>query len=380
MLSTSEGFRVLDAVGRRLTGIAFEGPKPGHVVRHADRTVLFTDGTGQVTSFDPHDLAKGRPATSTYTSASPHHGVAVEPEDGRPVSTLGTEEKRTGLIVLDGDRKEITRNEQCPGVHGEATAKDEVVAVGCEDGVLVHKDGRITKAKSPTAYGRIGNRAGSDLSPVVLGDFKKDEDAELERPRQASLINTTTGRTNLLDLGTGYTFRSLARGPHGEGLVLGTDGRIHVIDPEAGRVTGTIPVIGAWQEPLNWQRPYPALFVRDRTAYVTAPATGQVVEVRHEEHVLLAGDQAVDGGEPAGDTDGGTDRLRVGGQVVLAGMQVAGVGGEQRGKDLHGGGPAGAVGTEQCEDGSGRDVRVDAVEDALLTVRPAQTHGGDRGR
>ncbi|MFB7032369.1 zinc metallochaperone AztD, partial [Streptomyces sp. NPDC056295] len=273
IVSTSEGFRVMDAVDQRLTDIEFKGPKPGHVVRHADRTVLFTDGTGRITSFDPHDLAGGEPATTTYTSAAPHHGVAVELKNGRLVSTLGTEEKRTGLIVLDKDRTEITRNEHCPGVHGEATAKDEVVVVGCEDGVLVYKNGAFTKVKSPTAYGRIGNQAGSDLSPIVLGDFKKDKDAELERPRQVSLIDTTTGKMNLVDLGTSYTFRSLARGPHGEGLVLGTDGRIHVIDPEAGKVTRTIPVIGTWQEPLDWQQPRPALFVRDHTAYVTDPAT-----------------------------------------------------------------------------------------------------------
>ncbi|MFD5107694.1 zinc metallochaperone AztD [Streptomyces cinereoruber] len=288
MLSTADGFRVLDAVGRRLTDIEFKGPKPGHVVRHADRTVLFTDGTGQVTSFDPHDLAGGRPATTTYTSASPHHGVAVELKNGRLVSTLGTEEKRTGLVVLDKDRKEIARNEQCPGVHGEATAKGEVVVVGCEDGVLVYRNGAFTKIKSPTAYGRIGNQAGSDLSPIVLGDFKKDKDAELERPQQISLINTTTGKMNLVDLGTSYTFRSLARGPHAEGLVLGTDGRIHVIDPEAGKVTRTIPVIGAWQEPLDWQQPRPALFVRDHTAYVTDPATKKIHAVDVETGKALA--------------------------------------------------------------------------------------------
>ncbi|MFD7089303.1 zinc metallochaperone AztD [Streptomyces sp. NPDC059896] len=276
MLSTAEGFRVMDAVNQRLTDIEFKGPKPGHVVRHADKTVLFSDGTGQVTVFDPHDLAKGRPATTTYTSAAPHHGVAIELENGQLVSTLGTEEKRTGIVVLDKDRKEVTRNEGCAGVHGEATAKDEAVVVGCEDGVLIYRNGAITKVKSPTAYGRIGNQAGSDRSPVVLGDFKKDKDAELERPQQVSLINTTTGKLRLLDLGTSYTFRSLARGPHGEGLVLGTDGRIHVIDPEAAKVTRTIPVTGAWQEPLDWQQPRPALFVREHTAYVTDPATRKI--------------------------------------------------------------------------------------------------------
>ncbi|WP_329025395.1 zinc metallochaperone AztD [Streptomyces sp. NBC_00690] len=288
MVSTSEGFRVMDAVNQQLTDIEFKGPKPGHVVRHAGRTVLFTDGTGEVTVFDPADLAQGKPSTTTYTSAAPHHGVAVELKNGQLVTTLGTEEKRTGIVVLDKDRKEITRNEECAGVHGEATAKDEAVVVGCEDGVLIYRNGVITKVKSPTTYGRIGNQSGSDQSPIVLGDFKKDKDAELERPQQVSLINTTTGKMNLVDLGTSYTFRSLARGPHGEGLVLGTDGKIHVIDPEAGEVTRTIPVIGAWQEPLEWQQPRPALFVREHTAYVTDPATKKIHAVDIETGKELA--------------------------------------------------------------------------------------------
>lgn len=277
IVSTGDGFRVLDAAGQRFTGVEFKGAKPGHVVRHADKTVLFADGTGEVTIFASKDLAKGTPATTTYTSAEPHHGVAIELADGQLVTTLGTEEKRTGILVLDKDhKKEITRSEECPGVHGEATAQGETVVVGCENGVLIYQDGAITKVKSPTAYGRIGNQAGSDASPIVLGDYKKDKDAELERPQQVSLIDTETGKLRLVDLGTSYTFRSLARGPHGEALVLGTDGKIHVIDPVAGKVTRTIPVTGSWQEPMEWQQPRPALFVRDHTAYVTDPATKKI--------------------------------------------------------------------------------------------------------
>ncbi|WP_237706547.1 hypothetical protein [Kribbella flavida] len=110
----------------------------------------------------------------------------------------------------------------------------------------------------------------------MLGDYKKDADAELERPEQISLIDTETGKLQLVGLGTSYTFRSLGRGPQGEALVLGTDGKIHVIDPEAAKVTRTIPVIGKWQEPLEWQQARPALFVRDSTAYVSDPATKTV--------------------------------------------------------------------------------------------------------
>ena len=279
MVSTSKGFRVLDTARQKLTETEFKGAEPGHVVQHAGKTMLFTDGTGKVTIFDPAELDKPEPKVDTYTSASPHHGVAVELENGELVTTLGTAKKRKGILVLDDKRKEITRNEKCPEVHGEATAKDEAVVIGCEDGVLLYKDGKITKIDSPTEYGRIGNQKGSEKSHIVLGDYKQDREAELERPEKVSLINTKTGKLSLVDLGTSYSFRSLARGPKGEALVLGTDGKIHVIDPEAGKVSKSLPVVDKWREPLDWQQARPEIFVRDETAFVTDPERKKVYAV-----------------------------------------------------------------------------------------------------
>lgn len=276
MVSTSTGFQALNAVRAQLTDVQFPAPKPGHVVRNAGRTVLFSDGTGEVTSFDTAELAGGEPATDKHTAAEAHHGVAVELSNGQMVLSLGNEEDRTGIAVLDEHRHEITRNEDCPGVHGEAVAQGEAVVIGCENGALVYRDGAITKITSPTPYGRIGNQAGSEHSPVVLGDYKQDEHAELERPQQVALVNTADSSLKLVDLGTSYTFRSLGRGPAGEALVLGTDGQLHVIDPIQARVVRSIPVVGQWEEPLEWQQPRPALFVRGGTAYVTDPAKREI--------------------------------------------------------------------------------------------------------
>ncbi|MFE3598827.1 zinc metallochaperone AztD [Streptomyces sp. NPDC059142] len=272
IVSTDSGFRVLNAAGQSFTGVEYRGAKPGHVVRHAGRTALFTDGTGEVNVFDPAGLGGGeKPEGRTYTSAEAHHGVAVELKNGELLTTLGTEEKRTGALVLDRNNKEIKRAENCPGVHGEAAARNEAVAVGCEDGVLIYRDGEFTKVDAPDPYGRIGNQAGSDASTVVLGDYKTDQEAELERPTRISLIDTATAKLRLVDLGTSYSFRSLARGPEGEALVLGTDGAIHVIDPASGAIDKKIPAVGAWQEPLDWQQARPTLFVRGGTAYVSEP-------------------------------------------------------------------------------------------------------------
>ncbi|MCQ4198581.1 hypothetical protein M4J06_002700 [Streptomyces coelicoflavus] len=277
VVSTDSGFRVFDAARQTFTNAEFKGAKPGHVVRNAGRTALFTDGTGEVNVFDPADLGDGaEPQTRTYTSAEPHHGVAIELADGALVTTLGTEEKRTGALVLDKNDKEIARAENCPGVHGEAAAEGEVVGLGCEDGVLLYKDGRFTKVDAPDEYARTGNQAGSDASPILLGDYKTDPEAELERPTRIALIDTRTARMKLVDLGTSYSFRSLARGPHGEALVLGTNGVLHVVDPETGKVEKKIDAVGDWTEPLDWQRPRPTLFVRDHTAYVSEPGKRQL--------------------------------------------------------------------------------------------------------
>lgn len=287
IISTAEGFEVLDtgvwsdgdthyAQEPTLTGITFPTSKPGHVVRHDGKTVLFSDGTGEVTVFESADLAEGQPETETYQSEEAHHGVAVELSNGELVLTLGNEEERPGIVVFDENGEEIARNEDCPGVHGEATAAEEAVVIGCETGVLIYSDGEITKLDSPTEYGRIGNQAGSEESVITLGDYKQDPDAELERPEQISLINTETQELTLVDLEASYSFRSLARGPHGEALVLGTDGALHVIDPEAATVSNSIPVIDPWEEPIEWQQPRPTIFVNDHTAFITDPATNTI--------------------------------------------------------------------------------------------------------
>ncbi|HJV97931.1 MAG TPA: zinc metallochaperone AztD [Arthrobacter sp.] len=301
LVATGDSFRILDAgvwteehgdhghsysAPPQLTDRAFAASKSGHVVRHAGRTALFSDGSGRVEVFDPTELAgaleTGLPRTSNYTAPEAHHGVAVELGDGRLLVTLGDEESRNGLALLsapagpDGERRELLRKEECPGVHGEAVAGEETVVVGCEDGMLVYKDGSITKVASPDPYGRMGNQAGSPASPVILGDYKVDKGAGLERPTRISLVNTDTGQLQLVDLGASYSFRSLGRGPAGEALVLGTDGSLRVIDPVTGNLTGSIPVVSAWEEPEVWQDPRPTLFVQGSMAYVTEPAASKI--------------------------------------------------------------------------------------------------------
>jgi len=291
LVSTSLGWNVLDLgswgdehgdhahhyIGGEpgLTGALIEAAEPGHAVAHDGITTLFDDGTGTITVFDPEDLDEGQPETTTAAADEPHHGVAVRLGDRNMLMTVGDEESRSGVRVVGPSGAVLAETDECPGVHGEAFAEDAAV-FGCEDGVVV-VDGRdITKVSSPDAYGRIGNQAGSEVSPVLLGDYNTDPDAELYRPTRVSLIDTRDASLRLVDLGTSYSFRSLARGPEGEALVLGTDGALHVLDPESGERVDTIDVVARWREPLDWQQPRPTLHVVDATAYVTDPRRDRV--------------------------------------------------------------------------------------------------------
>jgi hypothetical protein len=262
----------------RLTDFTVPAEEPGHVVPHAGRTTLFDDGTGTVTAFDPHDLEDledDAPALDTWQLPEAHHGVAVQDGHGNLVHTVGDHDSRSGVRVATAAGAELAASDACPGVHGEAFAGD-VAVFGCEDGVLVVDGREIRKVTSPDPYGRIGNQAGHESSPYVLGDYKTDPDAELERPTRVSLIDTRDATVRLVDLPASYTFRSLGRMPDGDGLVLGTDGALHVLDARRGRLVRSTPVIAAWQEPTEWQEPRPTLQVAGDTAYVTEPATREL--------------------------------------------------------------------------------------------------------
>ena len=89
-----------------------------------------------------------------------------------------------------------------------------------------------------------------------------------------------------MELGSSYWFRSLARGPHGEGLVLTYDGKLAVIEPDTGKITKRIPVISPWQEKDDWQQAGPAVKVAGDKAYVT--------DAEHRKlHVVDLGDGTV---------------------------------------------------------------------------------------
>ncbi len=286
MVTMSEGFQVLDtAAGStdepELTDTIFEADTPGHVVRHADKTVLYADGTSDTTIFDTADLASadGLPDVETIPGVEAHHGVSVVLEDGTFLTTVGNADGRNGIVAKDAEGAEIASSDQCPGVHGEGTAKDEAVVFGCENGAIIYHDGEITKVDAPDQpYGRMGNAYVSETSPIIVGDYKNDIDAEGYLLSAVTLIDTEAKTLEVVDLpeGVEYTFRDVVRGPEDLAYILSSDGSIHVLDPESGEITDSFPVVEAWEGPAEWQDAHPAIAVAGNIAYVTEPAANSV--------------------------------------------------------------------------------------------------------
>jgi hypothetical protein len=286
MVTTSEGFRVLDtAAGTteqpQLTDTVFEAEKPGHVVRHGGKTILYADGTSDTTIFDTAALesADGLPETESIPGVDAHHGVSIVLEDGTFLTTVGNSNGRTGIEVRDASGAVVAKNDQCPGVHGEGTAEGEVVVFGCENGALIYDKGQITKLDAPDQpYGRTGNAYVSETSPLIVGDYKDDPDAEGSLLHAVTVIDPAAKTLDVVKLpdGAEYTWRGVARGPGDLAYIIGSDGAVHVFDPTTKTFTASYPVIDAWEGPAKYQDAHPGISIAGDTAYVTEPAGNSI--------------------------------------------------------------------------------------------------------
>lgn len=285
MLTTEGGFRVLDggvwtdshgdhghsyAAEPALTTLEFPMTHPGHVVPHYGTTALFSDGDGTVTFVDADDLDEAAPATRVLELAAPHHGVALQLSDGVVLVTAGEDggDRRT-VLALAPDGSELARTDACPDVHGETVAAGEAVLFGCTGAVVVHEAGAFREIPLPEATAGVGGPAGHDDSSVVLADYTG---ADEQYPDRVALVDLATDEIRLVDLPAEYYYWSLARDDDGDGVVLATDGALHVIDVATGELTASIPVVDAWLPPEDWRDPAPSVSVLDGIAYVTDPA------------------------------------------------------------------------------------------------------------
>ncbi|MFA4896539.1 zinc metallochaperone AztD [Microbacterium sp.] len=292
-VTTSEGFQLLDVREPELTDHVVEAAAAGHVVRHGGKTVLYDDATSDTTVFDTDALADtdgSLPEAQVIEGVEAHHGVSVVLEDDTFVTTVGDATGRSGIRAVDAAGAEIATSAKCPGVHGEGTAKGEAVVFGCENGALVFDDGEITKLTSPDEFGRIGNAYVSENSPLVVMDYKDDPDMEGYLLTDIALVDTeakTLDKVALPD-GISYTFRGVTRVDSGDAVLIGSDGRLHVIDPATGAVTASYDAIGAWEGPSEWQQPHPAIAALGDVVYVTDAANSTIITLDAATGEILA--------------------------------------------------------------------------------------------
>lgn len=280
LVSTADGFQVLDTSGEtELTDLVFDAPSPGHVVRHHGKTILFSDGTGDSIIFATADLnSEALPEAEVVASEEPHHGVAIELADGTLLSTLGNADGRVGVRALDSDRVETARSEECPSVHGEGAAQNEIAVFGCSDGVLVYDNGTFTKIAAEDAYGRTGNQYVSETSSVTVGDYNSDPDSEGYLLTELLVTDTVAKTSTVVDLpdGVAYTWRGVGRDSDNNAVILGSDGALHVLNVDSLELGDPLPIIDAWESPVEWQDAHPALVVVGSVAYVTDPAKNSI--------------------------------------------------------------------------------------------------------
>jgi hypothetical protein len=287
MVSVGGGFRLLDSGSYAVAhgdhahyyaaapiledGIAYPAERPGHVVPHDDLTALFDDATGHVVILEADDLDN---VVRQYQAPAAHHGVAVALPDGTLLVSQGTEESRNGLVALDADDAVQAESSQCPGIHGEGVASGEAAVFGCQGGALIYSDGTISFSPAPEADGQISTLAATEDSAVALGNYQvAGSDAPATR---VSLIDTAAKSVVTVDIGVPYSGRGLARTDDGVALVLGTDGKLHLIDPDSAQETAAYQVIDPFELPQNWQDPVPGLLVLEGMVYVTDPATRSI--------------------------------------------------------------------------------------------------------
>lgn len=287
LVTTTEGFQVLDTATPELTDTVFEADAAGHVVRHAGKTVLYSDGWGETTIFDTDALVESEgelPEVTQYDAEEPHHGVSIVLEDGTLVTTVGTADARSGAVALephDDHFHELAISDQCPEIHGEGTTAGEVAVFGCENGALMYKDGEFIKLDAPDEFGRMGNAYVSASSPIAVGDYKNDPDYEGYLLNNIALIDTENETYTVQDLGdVEFTWRGAGRGPEDNFFALATDGAIHSLDPETGEFTDDVfPVVDPWEGPGDWQTPHPGMITAGDVAYVTDVDGQRIVSV-----------------------------------------------------------------------------------------------------
>lgn len=265
-----------------LLDFTLAGTQPVHFVSHDEQIAIFNDGDGTAMIFTETAVRENGPV-QTIDSGRPHHGVAVPLDDVVIISLPDPEDAAAALPVgvtvrtLAGEV--VATLADCPGLHGEASLSHDVAAFGCSDGVLMVErtaDGwQSTKILNPTENpnnARVGTLAYNEAADLLVGNLSRDGIVLIDRA--AGTMTTVTLPAPL------WAFALSPYDPHVI-VALALDGALYTIDGETGAVVGSVAVVDAFEPPQQDEHNAlrPALLAAGDMAYVSNPATGEVIEV-----------------------------------------------------------------------------------------------------
>ena len=272
----------LDWVEPALLDFTLAGTQPVHFVSHDEQIAIFNDGDGTATVFTEIMVRENGPV-QTIDSGRPHHGVAVALDDvviislPDPADTAAVLPVGVSVKTLTGE--EVATFADCPGLHGEASIGHDAVAFGCNDGVLmVERSGdswqsrKIANPSENPNNARVGTLAYNAATDLLVGNFSREG---------LVLIDRAAGIMTPVALPVpGWAFALSQHDPH-EILALTIDGFLHAIDGESGAVRGSVAVVDAFEVPQQGEHNAlrPALLAAGDMAYVSNPATSEVIEV-----------------------------------------------------------------------------------------------------
>lgn len=268
----------------KLTDFKLEGSTPIHFVAHDGQIAIFNDGSGTAVILTERNLRLPETEKITLKAVRPHHGVAIPLGDKAIISLPkadSTDALPIGVDLVDMTGKTLASFPECPGLHGEASTGN-FIAFGCADRVLVlEKTGETYTAKSlkyPAGTPdnvRVGTLVAHEKQPYFIGNFG---------PQGMVRVDPAAGTLTPIELPMRYSGFQLDAETGAKIVTVTTDGKIHRIDAMTGTIEASLEVVTPFV--FRTRVPRPGLAVAHQMAYVTDPASGEVVEVNLEEMTI----------------------------------------------------------------------------------------------
>lgn len=265
----------------KLTDFSLTGATPIHFTPHEGQIAIFNDATGEVMLITERNLRLPETEMITLKAARGHHGVAVPMGDKVIVSLPDTQNMDyalpIGVEVRDLKDNVLQTIAECPGLHGEATL-GKYFGFGCSDRVLLlmpEGDQLVSKsvmypAGTPDSV-RVGTLVSHPAQPYFIGNFGQ---TALVR------IDPDAGTLTPIELPMRYSGFQLDAETGKYLLTVTADGQFHKIDADTGRIEASIEAVTPFV--FRNRVPRPGLAVAAHFAYITDPASGEVIEVDTE--------------------------------------------------------------------------------------------------